>query len=135
MDILQPPGWPRPRGYSNGTAAAGRMVFVAGMIGWDDQQRLPGDDLVAQTEQALRNVLAVLDQAGAGPEHVTRMTWYLTSRRDYLDRAAEVGVAYRKVMGAHYPAMTAVQVQALMEEEAVVEIEATAVIPDGSAGS
>jgi enamine deaminase RidA (YjgF/YER057c/UK114 family) len=111
------------------------MIFVAGMIGWDDQQQFPGADLVAQTEQALRNVVAVLDQAGAKPDHVTRMTWYLTSRDDYLNQAADIGAVYRDVMGKHYPVMTAVQVQALMEEQAVVEIEVTAVIPDESGGS
>lgn len=129
MTVLQPPGWPRPRGYSNGIQASGRQVFVAGMIGWDDQQQFPGDDLVAQTEQALRNIVAVLAQAGAEPHHVTRMTWYLTSRSDYLDRAADIGAVYRQVMGNHYPAMTAIEVQALMEDQAVVEIEATAVVP------
>lgn len=135
MNVLQPPGWPRPRGYSNGIQASGQMIFVAGMIGWDDQQQFPGADLVAQTEQALRNVVAVLDQAGAKPDHVTRMTWYLISRDDYLNQAADIGAVYRDVMGKHYPVMTAVQVQALMEEQAVVEIEVTAVIPDESEGS
>jgi len=129
MQTLQPPGWPRPRGYSNGIAAAGRMVFVAGQIGWDEQERFPSDDFVAQTRQALANVIAVLAEAGAGPEHVVRMTWYITDRDEYLARGAEVGAVYRELMGRNYPVMAMVQVVALMEAEARVEIEATAVLP------
>ncbi|MDX1530009.1 MAG: RidA family protein [Rhodothermales bacterium] len=127
--ILQPPGWPRPKGYSNGIAAEGRLLFVAGQIGWDARGALVSDDLAGQTEQALRNVVAVLREGGAGPEHVVRLTWYVADRHAYLAAQAEIGAAYRRVMGRHYPAMTLVEVAALLEEGARVEIEATAVVP------
>ena len=127
--ILQPASWPRPRGYANGVAATGTQVFVAGQIGWDTQQRLVGPDLVAQTEQALRNALAVLAEAGGGPEHVVRLTWYLTDLATYRASAREIGAVYRACMGTHYPAMSAVQVAGLVEPGAVVEIELTAVVP------
>jgi enamine deaminase RidA (YjgF/YER057c/UK114 family) len=130
MEILNPAGWPQPRGYSNGVAARGRQVYVAGMVGWDAQGRFQTDDFVGQTRQALQNIVAVLAQAGAKPEHITRMTWYVTSRREYLDAAKAVGAAYREVIGRHFPVMTAVEVSALMEERAKVEIEVTAVVPD-----
>lgn len=130
MDILQPPGWARPKGYSNGVAARGRQVYVSGMIGWDADCRFHTDDFVGQARQALENVVAVLVEAGAGPEHIVRMTWYVLDRREYLDAGAALGTAYRDVIGRHYPAMSAVQVAALMEERARVEIEVTAVIPD-----
>jgi len=129
MEILNPPGWPRPRGYSNGVAASGRLVFVAGQVGWDQGERLVSDDLVAQVRQALRNVVAILAQAGAGPEHVVRLDWFLADRVEYAARAAEIGAAYREVMGRHFPAMTAVQVAGFVEPGAKVEIEATAVVP------
>jgi enamine deaminase RidA (YjgF/YER057c/UK114 family) len=129
MEILQPAGWPRPRGYSNGIAASGKLVFVGGQIGWDESERFPGDDFVAQVRQALRNTLAVLREAGAGPEHVARMTWYITDRSEYLENLATVGAVYREVMGRNFPAMAMVQVVALMEAAAKVEIETTAVIP------
>ena len=129
MRILQPPGWPRPRGYSNGIAAEGRLVFVAGQIGWDAAGTIVSDDLVAQLRQTLENTLAVLGQAGAGPEHVVRMTWYLTDRREYLARARELGAVYRALMGRHYPAMAVVEVKALLEDRAKLEIETTAVVP------
>jgi len=129
MEILQPAGWPRPRGYSNGIAASGKLVFVGGQIGWDESERFPGDDFVAQVRQALLNTLAVLREAGAGPEHVARMTWYITDRREYLENLAAVGAVYREVMGRNFPAMAMVQVVALMEAAAKVEIETTAVIP------
>jgi enamine deaminase RidA (YjgF/YER057c/UK114 family) len=134
VQILQPPGWPRPRGYANGIAANGTMVFVAGQIGWDERQVIVSDDLAAQLGQALDNTLAVLREAGAGPEHVVRMTWYLTDKRDYLTRARELGEVYRARMGRHYPAMAVVEVSALIEDRAKVEIETTAVVPraDGS---
>ena len=128
IQVLQPTGWPRPRGYSNGMAASGRQVFVAGQVGWDAQGRFVSG-LAAQVRQALANVCAVLAQAGAGPEHVVRLTWYLTSRAEYQTGLAEIGAAYRDVMGKHFPTMSVVQVVALMEAEAKVEIEATAVIP------
>lgn len=129
IQVLQPPGWPRPRGYSNGMAASGRQVFVAGQVGWDAQGRFVSGGLAAQVRQALANVCAVLAQAGARPEHVVRLTWYLTSRAEYYAGLAEIGAAYREVMGKHFPTMSVVQVVALMEAEAKVEIEATAVIP------
>jgi enamine deaminase RidA (YjgF/YER057c/UK114 family) len=130
MQILQPAGWPPPRGYSNGVAARGRQVFVAGMVGWDEQGRFPSDDFAAQARQALENIVTVLAQAGAKPEHIVRMTWYVTSKREYLDSGKALGAAYREVIGRHFPVMTAVEVSALMEDEAKVEIEVTAVVPD-----
>ena len=132
MQILQPPGWRRPGGYSNGVAAEGRMVFVAGLIGWDENSEFQSDDFIAQTAQALKNTVAVLAEAGAGPEHVTRMTWYITDKQEYLSRRRELGEVYRNVMGRHYPAMAMVQVAGLMDDRAKVEIETTAVVPQGS---
>ncbi|HLT46719.1 MAG TPA: RidA family protein [Rubricoccaceae bacterium] len=129
MRILQPPDWVRPSGYANGVAARGTLVFVAGQIGWDGQQRLVSDDLDGQTEQALKNVAAVLAEAGARPEHVARMTWYVTDKRAYRAAEREIGRAYRAVFGTHYPAMTLVEVADLLEDGALVEIEATAVVP------
>ena len=129
MRILQPPGWPRPRGYANGVAAEGRLVFVAGQIGWDESGTVVADDLVRQVQQTLENTLAVLREAGAGPEHVVRMTWYITDKRDYLARAREIGEASRALMGRHYPAMAVVEVKALIEDRARIEIETTAVVP------
>lgn len=130
MEILHPPGWPRARGYSNGVAARGRIVSVSGMIGWDAQGRFQTDDFVGQARQALENIVAVLREAKAGPEHIVRMTWYVVDKREYLAASAELGAAYREVIGRHYPAMSAVQVAGLMEDRARVEIEATAVVPD-----
>jgi enamine deaminase RidA (YjgF/YER057c/UK114 family) len=130
MQILQPPGWARPRGYSNGILAHGKVVFVAGQIGWDAQCRFQTGDLAGQVRQALENIVAVLAEAGARPEHIARMTWYLTDKREYMAASSAIGAAYRQVIGPHYPAMTAVQVAALLEDQAKVEIEATAVIPD-----
>ena len=129
MIVLQPPGWKRPSGYANGVAAAGTMVFVAGQIGWNARGEFETDDLVGQVRQALANVTAVLGEAGAKPEHITRMTWYLTDKREYLARAKEIGAAYREFMGKHFAAMSVVEVTALMEDRAKVEIESTAVIP------
>ncbi len=130
MQILQPPGWAQPRGYSTGVAARGRMVFVAGQVGWDAAARLVSGDFLGQARQALRNVVAVLAEAGARPEHVCRMTWYVGDRREYLASLRELGAAYREIMGRHFPAMTAVEVAGFVEEGARVEIEATAVVPD-----
>lgn len=130
MDILQPPGWPRPKGYANGVAATGRQVYVSGMIGWDAEGRFHTDDFVGQARQALMNIVAVLREAGAGPEHIVRMTWYVLDRREYLDAGAALGAAYREVIGRHFPSMSAVQVAGLMEERARVEIEVTAVVPE-----
>lgn len=129
-NILQPAGWAPPRGYANGVEARGRQIFVGGQIGWNGDCRFDSDDLVQQTLQALRNVLEVLKVAGAGPEHVTRMTWYLVDKREYAARLKEIGAVYRETMGRNFPAMTAVQVADLIEDEAKVEIEVTAVIPD-----
>ena len=126
--VLQPKSWPRPKGYSNGIVAEGRMVFVAGQIGWDESQAFRSDDLVEQVRQALHNTLAVLAEAGAGPEHVVRMTWYITDKRDYLARSGEIGAVYRALMGQHFPAMAMVEVSALMEDRAKVEIETTAMV-------
>lgn len=131
--ILQPAGWAPPRGYANGVAASGRMVFVAGQIGWNAQCVFESDDLVAQVRQTLLNIRAVLAEAGAAPVHIARMTWYVTDKRDYLARGREIGQVYREVLGAGYGiAMTAVQVVALIEDRAKVEIEVTAVVPDAS---
>jgi enamine deaminase RidA (YjgF/YER057c/UK114 family) len=129
MKILQPPGWRAPRGYSNGVAATGTTVFVAGQIGWNAQCEFESDDFIAQVRQALVNVRAVLAEAGATPVHITRMTWYLTDKREYLARAKEVGAVFREVIGVYHAAMTAVQVSALIEDRARIEIEATAVLP------
>ena len=129
MMILQPPGWAAPRGYSNGVAAQGTMVFVAGQIGWLPSGRFETDDFVSQVRQALLNVVAVLAEAGAAPEQIVRMTWYVTDKREYLTRGREVGAVFREVIGSYDAAMSAVQVSALMEDRAKVEIEVTAVIP------
>ena len=130
MKILQPPDWAPPRGYSNGVAAHGTLVFVGGQIGWNAQQSFESDDFIEQARRALLNVVAVLAEAGARPEHVVRMTWYVVDRREYLDKLRALGGVYREVMGRHYPAMTAVAVSALIEQRAKLEIEVTAVIPD-----
>jgi enamine deaminase RidA (YjgF/YER057c/UK114 family) len=130
MKTLQPPGWAPPKGYANGIAARGTLVFVGGQVGWDGQQRFASDDFVAQARQALDNVVAVLREANARPEHIVRMTWYVVDRDEYLASLRALGRAYREVIGRHYPAMTAVEVKALVESRARVEIEATAVVPD-----
>ncbi|HET6621143.1 MAG TPA: RidA family protein [Dongiaceae bacterium] len=128
--ILQPEGWVKPAGYANGIAARGRFVFVGGQIGWNSQARFETDELAGQVRQTLQNVVAVLAEAGGGPQHLTSMTWYLTDKHDYLANLKEIGKAYRETIGRHYPAMAAVQVAALIEDRAKVEIQATAVIPD-----
>jgi enamine deaminase RidA (YjgF/YER057c/UK114 family) len=127
--ILQPAQWPRPRGYSNGIVASGRQIFVAGQVGWDAQCRFNSERLADQVGQALENICTVLAQAQAGPQHIVRLTWYVTSRDEYYAQLADVGAAYRAVMGKNYPVMSVVQVVALMEARAKVEIEATAVVP------
>ena len=129
MTALLPTGWPRPRGYANGVAASGRMVFVAGMIGWDAQGVFHTDDLAGQVRQALQNVVDVLREGGAAPQHIVRMTWYVTDKRDYLAQARAIGQAFRDVIGHFDIAMTAVEVSALIEDRAKVEIEVTAVVP------
>ena len=127
--LLQPEHWARPKGYANGVAASGKQIFVAGMIGWDAQNQFQTDDLVGQVRQALQNVVDVLAAAGAKPAHITRMTWYLTDKRDYIAKGRYIGAAYRELIGDFGIAMTAVQVVALIEDRALVEIEVTAVIP------
>jgi len=129
MRTLLPPGWKRPKGYANGIEAQGRLIFVAGQIGWNAEEVFESDDLGAQTLQALRNVMAIIAEADAKPQHVVRMTWYIIDKVDYRAKAKEIGAAYREVMGNHYPVMSLVEVKALLEDRAKVEIEATAVIP------
>jgi enamine deaminase RidA (YjgF/YER057c/UK114 family) len=130
MKHLQPPGWATPKGYANGVAARGTLIFVGGQIGWNSAQQFESDDFIAQTRQALANIHAVLVCAGAGPEHMVRMTWYIVDRVEYNARLRELGTVYREVMGKHFPAMTCVEVSALVEDRAKVEIEVTAVLPD-----
>ena len=128
MEVILPPGWPRPRGYANGVAANGRMVFIAGMVGWDAQGVFHSDDFAQQVRQALQNVADVLREAGGKPENIVRMTWYVTDKREYLAAGKEIGRAFREIIGSYNAAMTAVEVKALIEDRAKVEIEATAVI-------
>ena len=129
MQVLLPEGWARPKGYSNGVSVSGRQVFIAGMIGWDAQGLFHSDDFAAQTRQALQNIVDVLREAGGRPEHIVRLTWYVTDKREYLAAGREIGVAFREIIGSYNAAMTAVEVKALIEDRAKVEIEATAVIP------
>jgi enamine deaminase RidA (YjgF/YER057c/UK114 family) len=131
MQFLHPKGWAPAKGFANGIAATGRQVFVAGQVGWNAEQRFESDDFVVQVEQALSNIVAVLAEADAKPEHLVRLTWYVTDKREYLAHLGEVGRIYRRVVGRHFPAMTLVQVAALLEDRAKVEIEATAVVPEG----
>jgi enamine deaminase RidA (YjgF/YER057c/UK114 family) len=131
MRIVNPPGWKRPKGYSNGIETTGRQVYVAGMVGWNANEQFESDDFVAQFRQALENIVAVLRAADAGPEHVVRMTMYFLDKREYKTRLAEVGAAWRDVMGRNFPVMAAVEVKGLMEDRARLEIEATAVVPEG----
>lgn len=129
IEVLQPEGWPRPKGYANGIAAEGRLVFVGGQVGWNPQGRFEALDFIGQVRQALLNTVEVLRCAGAGPEHVVRMTWYVKDKQEYLASSRELGAVYREIMGRHYPAMALVQVVDLVEDLAKVEIETTAVIP------
>ena len=129
FEILQPQGWPRPKGYSNGIAAVGRTIFVSGQVGWDAEGRFPSALMAGQVKQSLLNIMAVLAEVDGKPEHIVRLTWYVTSRDEYHAQLREIGEAYRAVMGKHFPTMSVVQVVALMEAEAKVEIEATAVLP------
>ena len=129
MRLLHPKSWAPTKGFSNGVAAEGRQVFVAGQVGWNARQEIVDDDFVAQVEQALRNIVDILAEADARPEHLVRLTWYITDKREYVARSSEVGQAYRRVVGRHFPAMTLVQVAALLDDRARVEIEATAVVP------
>ena len=130
MEVLLPPGWPRPKGYANGVSARGRMVFVAGMIGWDAQGVFHTDDLAGQVRQALQNIVEVLAAGDAKPEHIVRMTWYVTDKKAYVEAYPEIGKAFRELIGSFSIAMTAVEVSALVEDRAKVEIEVTAVVPD-----
>ena len=130
MNFLQPPDWAKPRGYSNGITARGQLVFLAGMIGWNKDQQFETDDFAGQVRQSLENIVAVLRQAGAGPEHLVRLTWYVTDKHEYHASLPKLGEAYRAVMGKHFPVMSVLEVTALMEDRAKVEIEATAVIPE-----
>lgn len=128
--ILQPEGWAKPIGYANGVAARGRMVFIGGQVGWTGQGQFETDDFVGQVRQTLINIVAILAEAGAGPQHITSMTWYFTDKAEYLANLKGMGAAYREVIGRHYPAMAAMQVVALVEDRAKVEIQATAVVPE-----
>ena len=130
MIKLQPPDWAEPRGYANGVMARGALIFVGGQIGWNAAQQFESDDFIAQTRQALLNIVAVLNAGGAGPEHMVRMTWYVTNRAEYLASLKELGTAYREIMGKNFPAMTCVEVAGLVEDRARIEIEVTAVLPD-----
>jgi len=130
MRILQPPAWERPKGYSNGIAAKGSMVFVSGMVGWNAEGKFEAADFAAQARQALQNIVEVLRQAGAKPEHIARMTWYVVDKGEYLSAARELGAIYREIIGKHYPAMTVVEVSGLLEDQARVEIEVIAILPD-----
>jgi enamine deaminase RidA (YjgF/YER057c/UK114 family) len=130
LRAVNPPGWPQPKGYANAVTGRGRLVFVAGQIGWTADEKFTTDDFVGQFEQALRNTVAVLAAAGAGPAHIARMTWYVTDKREYLDRLPEIGRAWRAIIGRHFPAMALVQVVGLVEDRAKIEIETTALIPD-----
>jgi enamine deaminase RidA (YjgF/YER057c/UK114 family) len=129
MQILQPPGWVRAKGFSNGISGTGKLVFIAGQIGWTGEQKWEARDFAGQFRQTLKNVLAVLAEAGGKPEHLVRLTWYVLDKNEYLASLKEVGAAYRALMGKHYPTMAVVQVSGLVEDEARLEIEATAVIP------
>ena len=130
MQVILPPEWPRPKGYANGVVASGKMLFIAGMIGWDSQCQFHSDDFAAQARQALQNIADVLREAGGKPEHIVRMTWYVTDKREYLAAGKEIGQAFREIIGSYNAAMTAVQVTALIEDRARVEIEATAIVPE-----
>lgn len=127
---VQPPGWKAPKGYANGMIGSGRVLFVGGQIGWTEEQKFEADDFIGQMQQCLRNILAVVTAAGGGPEHIARLTWYVTDKADYVASQREIGKAYREVMGYHFPAMTMVVVTALVEDQALIEIEASAVLPD-----
>ena len=130
MKFLQPPDWIRPKGYANGVAAKGNMVFLSGMVGWNAQGKFEARDFAGQVRQALSNVVEVLNQTKAKPEHIARMTWYVVDKDEYMAATREIGVVYREIIGRHYPAMTVVEVSGLIEAEARVEIEVTAVVPE-----
>ncbi len=130
MKILQPRDWPRPKGYANGVAAKGSMVFVSGMVGWNREAKFVADDFIGQTRQALQNIVEVLKEANAKPEHIVRMTWYVIDKNEYMAAGLETGAIYREIIGRHFPAMTVVEVSGLLEAKARLEIEVTAVVPE-----
>ena len=132
MDILQPPGWPRPRGYANGISASRRLVVTGGLVGWNEQEEFPHKDMASQARLTFENIAAVLSEGGAKPEHMVRMTWYITSKKEYLSSIRKIGLAYRDVFGKNFPAMAVVEVSALMEDDAKIEIEVMAVVPEDS---
>ena len=134
IETLQPPGWPRPKGYANGMSARGRMIFISGQVGWDDHGQFNSDNLTEQVKQALANIVRVLKEGGAEPTHLVRLTWYVLSREAYLHQVREIGAVYREVLGKHFSAMSVVEVSGLIEPRALVEIEATAVVPDEAHG-
>jgi enamine deaminase RidA (YjgF/YER057c/UK114 family) len=133
-EILQPPEWSRPKGYANGMSARGRMIFISGQVGWDDRGQFNSDSLTGQVKQALANIVRVLEEGRAEPQHLVRLTWYVLSREAYIREVREIGAAYRQVLGKHFPAMSVVEVSGLIEPRALVEIEATAVVPDAAHG-
>jgi len=128
--VLQPPNWKRPKGYANGISAKGRLVFVSGMVGWDVHEKIVSPDFVAQARQALQNIVAVLAEGGARPEHIVRLNWFIVDKKEYVAAFQQLGLVYRAIIGNHYPAMTAVEVSGLLEDGARVEIEATAIVPE-----
>jgi enamine deaminase RidA (YjgF/YER057c/UK114 family) len=130
MKLLQPPDWPRPKGYANGIAARGTLVCLSGIVGWNSEEKFVANDFVGQVRQALQNIVAILKEAHARPEHIARMTWYVLDKQAYISSAKEMGTVYREIIGSHYPAMSVVEVSGLVEANAQVEIEVTAVVPD-----
>ena len=130
MKLLQPPDWPRPKGYANGIAARGTLVCLSGIVGWTSEEKFVSDDFVGQVRQALQNIVAILKEAHARPEHIARMTWYVLDKQAYMSSGKEMGRIYREIIGSHYPAMSVVEVSGLVEANAQVEIEVTAVVPD-----
>ena len=130
MQVLQPPGWAKPKGYSNGIATRGKIIFVAGQVGWDENEKMNSDTFAGQARQALKNIVVILAQAGAGPQHICRMNWYVADRKEYLGSLKELGAVYRELIGKNFPVMTALQVGGFVEDGAKLEIEVTAVIPD-----
>jgi len=130
MKLLQPPDWPRPKGYANGIAARGTLVCLSGIVGWDSEEKFVSNDFVGQVRQALQNIVAILKEAHARPEHIARMTWYVLDKQAYMSSGKEMGRIYREIIGSHYPAMSVVEVSGLVEANAQVEIEVTAVVPD-----
>ena len=132
METLQPPGWTRPKGYSHGIVARGTLAVLGGQVGWNEREEFETDDFAGQAKQALENIVAILAEAGAGPEHIVRMTWFIGNRQEYLGCQSELGAAYREVIGRHFPAMSVIEVKGFIEAGAKLEIEATAVIPDAA---